>query len=86
MTGGAIVDKLFINTTTGFPQFADDAAPGLNTAINGNPRLPGETPTSAKCETAVSVFSVDYDAPTLVAAPVQAHLKNIAGKSKLGGH
>lgn len=86
LTGGAVIDQLFINSTTGFPQFVNLVAPGLNTALSGNPHLPGETPVSAKCETSVSVFSVDYDAPAKVAAPIQAHLKSIVGKTKLGAH
>ncbi|THH15888.1 hypothetical protein EW146_g4663 [Bondarzewia mesenterica] len=74
LTGGAVIDKLSLNSTTGLPQVSNIEAPGLNTVINGLPNLPGETPTSAGCGTAVSVFSVDYDAPALAAAPVQAHL------------
>lgn len=60
--------------------------PGINVCFNGNCKLPGETVVSAGCASAVSVFSIDYDAPTVVAAPIQAHLKNIAGRSKLPGH
>lgn len=43
----------------------------------------GETGVSAQCMTSVSVFSVDYDAPTEVAEPVQLQLSPIIGKSKL---
>jgi 5'-nucleotidase len=60
--------------------------PGVNVKINGNPKLPGETVVSAGCATAVSVFSVDYDAPSKLAAPIQAHLKSIVGRTKIRGH
>ena len=36
----------------------------------------GETPTSADCFTAVSIFSVDYDAPERLARPIQHRLRN----------
>jgi len=85
MTGGATIDHITLNNVTGFPQTSNIVAPGLNVVHNGNPNLPGETPTSAQCETAVSVFSVDYDAPTALAAPVQAQLLPIIGKSQLPG-
>lgn len=35
----------------------------------------GETPTSAGCETAVSIFAVDYDAPERIARPIQKRLR-----------
>ena len=46
----------------------------MNANINGVREDPGETPTSAGCETAVSIFSVDYDAPERLALPVQQRL------------
>ncbi|KAG7452943.1 5'/3'-nucleotidase sure [Guyanagaster necrorhizus] len=82
MTGGAVIDRLSIDPTTGFPVSTDLVADGLNIALNGNPQLPGETLTSAECKTAVSVYSVDYDAPSTVAAPIQEHLAPIFGKTK----
>ncbi|KAK0441180.1 sure-like protein [Desarmillaria tabescens] len=84
MTGGAVIDRLSIDPTTGFPVSNDLVADGLNVILNGNPQLPGETLTSAECKTAVSVYSVDYDAPSEVAAPIQKHLAPIFGKTKLG--
>ncbi|KAI0798105.1 5'/3'-nucleotidase sure [Abortiporus biennis] len=94
MTGGATVDKVSINPATGFPistdlltssltNFEARVAPGLNTPLNGLTKLPGETPTSAGCKTAVSVFAVDYDAPIQVAAPIQSRLHPIFGKTQL---
>ncbi|THU79856.1 5'/3'-nucleotidase sure [Dendrothele bispora CBS 962.96] len=83
MTGGADIDQLHLDPTTGFPVFENLVAPGLNTPINGRKDLPGETPIAAQCKTSVSVFSVDYDAPTGVAAPVQNHLHPLFGKSSL---
>lgn len=56
---------------------------GVNAALNGVPILPGETPTSAQCKTAISVFAIDYDAPTAVAEPVQLRLLPIIGSTKL---
>ncbi|OBZ75663.1 Acid phosphatase [Grifola frondosa] len=82
LTGGATIDKISISSQTGFPTSSDLVAPGLNTPINGIISLPGETPTSAKCETAVSIFSVDYDAPAAIAAPIQAHLLPIIGNGR----
>ncbi len=42
-----------------------------------------ETDVSSGCATSVSVFSIDYDAPTLDAQPVQLQLLPIIGKSQL---
>ncbi|CAL1703941.1 unnamed protein product [Somion occarium] len=56
MTGGATIDKVSINATTGFPQFADFIAPGLNTVHSGSPILPGETPISAGCQTSLHLM------------------------------
>ena len=71
-----------------FNDFVYRETKAINVCHNGNCKLPGETIVSAGCGTAVSVFSIDYDAPTAVAGPVQAHLKNIAGRTKIksGGH
>ncbi|KAK7693133.1 hypothetical protein QCA50_002699 [Cerrena zonata] len=83
LTGSATIDKLFINSTTGFPQFEDFVAPGLNTVNNGVAFLPGETDVVQGCASSISVFSVDYDAPSPVAEPVQVQLSAIIGKAKL---
>ncbi|SJL04401.1 related to Acid phosphatase [Armillaria ostoyae] len=83
MTGGATIDKISIDPTTGFPVSTDLVADGLNVLLNGNTRLPGETLISAECKTAVSVYSVDYDAPSAVADPIQKHLAPLFGKTKL---
>ncbi|KAJ7582463.1 sure-like protein [Mycena floridula] len=83
MTGGATVDKISIDPVTGFPVASNAVTDGINVKLNGLTFLPGETPTSALCKTSVSIFSIDYDAPTAVAAPIQARLTDIIGKSKL---
>lgn len=65
LTGGAIVDKAVLNTTTNVFTFGNDLNdPGINTCINGNCSLPGETNVVLGCSVALSVFTVDYDAPT----------------------
>ncbi|RDX45416.1 sure-like protein [Lentinus brumalis] len=74
MTGGAVVDQISINSTSGFPISTNLCASGVNANVNGVREDPGETPTSAGCETAVSIFSVDYDAPERLARPIQQRL------------
>ena len=65
MTGGAFVDKIVVNDTTGLPMYENFAAPGLNACLSGDCSLPGETDVIAKdaCSATVSLYSVDYDAP-----------------------
>ena len=64
MTGDAIVDRAVFNETTGLFRYADLVSPGLNQCINGDCGLPGETSVvEGGCESAVTVFTVDYDAP-----------------------
>jgi 5'-nucleotidase len=50
----------------GFPETEDVKAYGLNTALNGDSSLPGETDVVAGGKSSVSVFTVDYDAPKWV--------------------
>ncbi|KAH9857786.1 5'/3'-nucleotidase sure [Lenzites betulinus] len=83
MTGGAVVNQITLNPTTGFPVTNDLEARGINANINGVREDPGETPTSAQCETAVSIFSVDYDAPEHIARPIQRHLRKSIRTSHL---
>ncbi|KAI0086632.1 sure-like protein [Irpex rosettiformis] len=80
-TGGALVDKLSLNDTTGLPQSTNIQSPGVNTAFNGVKFLPGETPVAAQCQTSVSFFGVDYDAPSGVAEPSQQKLNVLFGHS-----
>ena len=64
LTGGADVDRAVFNETSGLFTFANLVSPGLNTCINGDCSLPGETTVVASgCFSSVSVFTVDYDAP-----------------------
>ncbi|KAF2670733.1 5'/3'-nucleotidase sure [Microthyrium microscopicum] len=66
LTGGALGDKAVLNTTTNVFTYGNDVNdPGLNTCINGNCSLPGETDVVAtKCSVALSPFTIDYDAPS----------------------
>jgi 5'-nucleotidase len=65
LTGGAIVDKAVLNTTTNVFTYGNDVNdPGVNACINGNCSLPGETNVVLGCSVALSVFTIDYDAPT----------------------
>lgn len=75
LTGGASVNQITIDNTTGFPVTNNLAATGVNANINGIREDPGETDISAGCATAVSVFSVDYDAPEYLARPIQKRLR-----------
>ena len=64
MTGGADVDLAVFNATSGLFTFGNIVSAGANTAINGDPSLPGETTiVNGGCQSSVSVFTVDYDAP-----------------------
>jgi 5'-nucleotidase len=64
LTGGAFTDKAAFNATTGLFTFANLLGDGVNRCINGDCRLPGETNVVASgCQSSVSVFTVDYDAP-----------------------
>ena len=64
LTGGAVVDKAVFNATTRTFTFGSDIDPAINTCINGDCSLPGETNIVLGCSVAVSVFTTDYDAPT----------------------
>ncbi|KAI0362765.1 5'/3'-nucleotidase sure [Trametes cingulata] len=75
MTGGAVVNQVTIDPASGFPVSHDLEAVGINANINGIRNDPGETLTSAGCKTAVSVFSIDYDAPAHIARHIQKRLR-----------
>ncbi|KAK8152637.1 5'/3'-nucleotidase sure [Phyllosticta citrichinensis] len=65
MTGGALSTKAVYNNATGIFSGENIEGVGLNACINGNCSLRGETDVALKgCETAVTIFSVDYDVPT----------------------
>ncbi|KAJ3554464.1 hypothetical protein NM688_g3097 [Phlebia brevispora] len=83
MTPHATIDKISLNPKTGFPETSDINTDALNVVLNGVPILPDETTVSAGCSSAFSVFSIDYDAPTAAAQPVQLQLLPLVGKSKL---
>ena len=64
MTGGAEVDTAEFNETTGLFTYGSVKSAGLNTCINGDCSLPGETNVvDSGCFSSVTVFTVDYDAP-----------------------
>ncbi|KAK8244882.1 5'/3'-nucleotidase sure [Phyllosticta capitalensis] len=64
MTGGAYSTKAIYDNSSGTFSGENILGVGLNTCINGNCSLRGETDVALKgCETAVTIFSVDYDAP-----------------------
>lgn len=64
MTGGAEVDTAVLNETTGLFSYGSVEPAGLNTCINGDCSLPGETNVvDSGCFSSVTVFTVDYDAP-----------------------
>ena len=59
MTGGADVESANYDDATGLFSSA-----GANQRINGDCSLPGETTIlNSGCQSSVSVFTVDYDAP-----------------------
>jgi len=65
LTGGADYDTAVFNATSGTFHYANIVSPGGNRCINGNCALPGETNVlDDGCQSSVSVFTVDYDAPT----------------------
>lgn len=65
MTGGAEVDTAVYDSTTGLFSYGSIVSAGANTCINGDCALPGETDVvGGGCFSSVSVFTVDYDAPS----------------------
>ena len=63
-TGGAFTDSALYNETTGLFHYGNYLSSALNRCINGNCALPGETDiVNSGCYSAVSVFTIDYDAP-----------------------
>ena len=64
LTGGAEIDNAVFNKASGlFTYGSISPDQGLNTCINGDCSLPGETNVVKKCQSSVSVFTTDYDAP-----------------------
>lgn len=65
MTGGAEVDSAVYDPTTGLFSYGSVYPAGANTCINGDCSLPGETNiVGSGCFSSVTVFTVDYDAPS----------------------
>ena len=64
LTGSASIDTAVLDSTTMTSTYGNLVGPGINVCINGNCSLPGEQIVlNACCYNAVSVFTVDYDAP-----------------------
>ncbi|KAI9839390.1 MAG: hypothetical protein M1837_002114 [Sclerophora amabilis] len=64
LTGDANVDLANYDESTGlFTHGGINNSPGLNTCINGDCSLPGEAKVVKTCQSSVSIFTVDYDAP-----------------------
>lgn len=76
LTGGADIDTAVYNESTGLFHYENIVTAGVNQCINGDCSLPGETIVlSSGCRSSVSVFTVDYDAPTCGgSAPIRAQL------------
>ena len=65
LSGGAQITQAVFNDATKLFNFGATDSAGLNTCINGDCRLPGETTVlTSGCYSTVSVFTVDYDAPS----------------------
>jgi 5'-nucleotidase len=67
-TRGGGIPALAYNTTTGLfvvpnNNFFGLTPAGENTCYNGDCSLPGESIVVTACESAVTIFTVDYDAP-----------------------
>ncbi|EWC47716.1 hypothetical protein DRE_02916 [Drechslerella stenobrocha 248] len=65
LTGGAATNYAAYNEDTRTFKWASSyESPGVNTCINGDCGLPNETDVIKQCKTAVSIFTIDYDAPS----------------------
>ncbi|KAH8670224.1 5'/3'-nucleotidase sure [Tricladium varicosporioides] len=92
LTGGAYVDFAAFNETTGLFSYQNIVSEGTNSCINGDCSLPGEQDIlNAGCQSSVSIFTVDYDAPiTCHAAPdlrskLQPLVQYANSTGKIGG-
>lgn len=89
LTGGAVVDSAVYNETTGLFSYGDLVAEGTNQCINGDCSLPGETDVVESCQSSVSVFTVDYDAPNCAGSKdirdMLSPLVQVANSSELVG-
>lgn len=74
LTGGANYDIAVFNKTRGTFTYGNIVPPGGNVCYNGDCSLPGETTVvNSGCKTSVSVFTVDYDAPS---GPTQNNIRS----------
>ncbi|KAJ9100869.1 hypothetical protein QFC20_005358 [Naganishia adeliensis] len=82
LTGSALTDKVVFNAA-GYPTYGDYVnSPGINTCINGDCALRGETEVATQtCMSSVTAFSVDYDAPQAYTQATKEHLEyTVLGK------
>lgn len=94
LTGGAVYDNAVYNSTSRTFTYANTVPPGGNACINGDCMLPGETEIlNEGCQSAISVFTVDYDAPVgRNQANIRSKLNSIApykgpgNAGSYGGH
>jgi 5'-nucleotidase len=64
LSGGGATQKMIFDYRTGVFHGEDAVMPsGINECINGNCTLPGESNVVKSCQTSVSVFTINYDAP-----------------------
>jgi 5'-nucleotidase len=91
LTSGAVVDRAVYNETSRLFSYGNIVSAGANVCINGDCSLPGEaTVLSAGCQSSVSVFTVDYDAPTCngaesVRVTLSPLVQSINSSSLVGG-
>lgn len=71
LTGGGQVYTALYNETTGLFGYNPIVTKGANVCINGDCSLPGETDlvNNGKCQSSVSIFTNDYDAPSASGHP-----------------
>lgn len=80
MTGGADVDTAVFDPVTRLFSYGSIVSAGANTCINGDCSLPGETTVvEGGCFSSVSVFTVDYDAPSPGSGEVRSLLEPLVG-------
>lgn len=75
ITGGAGLPTVAYNVSSGLVVIPNNnyyatIAPGANQCYNGDCSLPGESVVVQSCRSSVSMFTVDYDAPTNVATRI----------------
>jgi 5'-nucleotidase len=89
-SGGSGMPQIYYNTSTGLVGIPNNnyfglVPAGANQCYNGDCGFPGESVVVTACETSVTIFTVDYDAPrNAQTAQVENSLGFSVGRS--GGH